>query len=217
MKDEPINDHENTDRRASTDRRKHPGADATPGARNGGVLGRAADKIVNGEGVFTLIRAGLTSQLSSWTDMAASFVFYAWVFFPLGRDPLRSFLATAIGLILGGIVNSVVNYKFTFRSEHCAVKAVAVKFFLIWAGSFLLNLGGTTGLDHVLQHWETILRIDWIKPDGIFAFARLSVSLVVSIFWNFLLQKNFVYRSTRFDPYAIRFVDWLTLRRNRRP
>lgn len=211
MNDESINDHEDTDRR------ERSGANAAPGARNGGVLGRAADKIVHGEGVFTLIRAGLTSQLSSWTDMAASFVFYAWVFFPLGRDPLRSFLATAIGLILGGIVNSVVNYKFTFRSEHCAVKAVAVKFFLIWAGSFLLNLGGTTGLDHVLQHWETILRIDWIKPDGIFAFARLSVSLVVSIFWNFLLQKNFVYRSTRFDPYAIRFVDWLTLRRNRRP
>ncbi len=189
-----------------------PSHDRDAGRKNG-VLGRATDKLVHGEGVFTLIRAGLTSQLSSWTDMAASFVCYAWIFFPLGRDPLRSFLATAIGLVLGGIVNSVVNYKFTFRSEHCAVKAVAVKFFLIWAGSFLLNLGGTTGLDHVLQHSEAILRVGWIKPDGIFAFARLSVSLVVSIFWNFLLQKNFVYRSTRFDPYAIRFVDWLTLRR----
>ncbi|MDE6127383.1 MAG: GtrA family protein [Muribaculaceae bacterium] len=185
-------------------------------AKSGSVLGRAADKLVNGQGVFTLIRAGLTSQLSSWTDMAASFIFYAWVFFPLGRDPLRSFLATAIGLVLGGIVNSVVNYKFTFRSEHCAIKAVAVKFFLIWAGSFLLNLGGTTGLDHVLQKTEAILRVGWIKPDGIFAFARLSVSLVVSIFWNFLLQKNFVYRSTSFDPYAIRFVDWITLRGRRR-
>lgn len=181
-----------------------------------GVLGKAADKLVHGEGIFTLIRATLTSQLSSWTDMAASFVCYAWIFFPLGRDPLRSFLATAIGLILGGIVNSVVNYKFTFRSEHCSVKAVAVKFFLIWAGSFLLNLGGTTFLDHVLQGWDAILRVGWIKPDGIFAFARLSVSLVVSVFWNFLLQKNFVYCQTRFDPYAIRFVDWVTLRKRRR-
>lgn len=180
-----------------------------------GVVGRAADKLVNGEGIFTLIRATLTSQLSSWTDMAASFVCYAWIFFPLGLDPLRSFLATAIGLVLGGIVNSVVNYKFTFRSEHCAVKAVAVKFFLIWAGSFLLNLGGTTCLDHALQRWDFLQRYGWIKPDGIFAFARLSVSLVVSIFWNFLLQKNFVYRPTTFDPYAIRFVDWLIPRRRR--
>ncbi len=186
-----------------------------PGTRHG-ALGKAADKLVHGEGIFTLIRATLTSQLSSWTDMAASFVCYAWIFFPLGRDPLRSFLATAIGLILGGIVNSVVNYKFTFRSEHCAVKAVAVKFFLIWAGSFLLNLGGTTFLDHLLQGWDAVLRVGWIKPDGIFAFARLSVSLVVSVFWNFLLQKNFVYRPTKFDPYAIRFVDWVTLRKRRR-
>ena len=33
------------------------------------------------------------------------------------------------------------------------------------------------------------------------------MSLIVSIFWNFLMQKNFVYRRNDIDPYAIRFVD----------
>ncbi len=207
--------NDNTNETTVTDSRTSSGEPESERPVKNGALGRAADKLVNGGGIFTLVRATLTSQLSSWTDMAASFVCYAWIFFPLGLDPLRSFLSTAIGLVLGGIVNSVVNYKFTFRSEHCAVKAVAVKFFLIWAGSFLLNLGGTTGLDLVLQRWDTLLRVGWIKPDGIFAFARLSVSLIVSVFWNFLLQKNFVYRRTSFDPYAIRFVDRVLLRRRR--
>jgi len=45
------------------------------------------------------------------------------------------------------------------------------------------------------------------KPNGYYAAARLSVSLIVSIFWNFLMHKNFVYRHNRIDPYAIRFVD----------
>lgn len=115
--------------------------------------------------------------------------------------------------MIGGIVNCCINYRFTFRAEHCAVKAVAVKYFLIWGGSFVLNLGGTTLLDHLLQSITWLQSIGF-KPDGIFAAARLSVSLIVSLAWNFLLQKNFVYVPTRFDPYAIRFVDRITFHRH---
>ena len=43
-----------------------------------------------------------------------------------------------------------------------------------------------------------------IRPDGVFAFSRLSVSLVVSLAWNFLMQKYFVYRSVAFDGYVER-------------
>ena len=78
--------------------------------------------------------------------MGVCFVFYAWVFLPLGSDPMRSFLATAIGLVVGGVVNCCINYKFTFRAEHCAVKAVAIKYLLIWGGSFILNLVCTTDM-----------------------------------------------------------------------
>ena len=127
---------------------------------------------------------------------------------------MRSFLATAIGLVVGGVVNCCINYKFTFRAEHCSVKAVAIKYLLIWGGSFVLNLAGTTGLTHLLQHIPQLASIG-IKPDGIFAFSRLSVSLAVSLAWNFLLQKNFVYVPTRFDPMAIRIVDALTLHNRR--
>ena len=38
----------------------------------------------------------------------------------------------------------------------------------------------------------------------------MSVSLVVSLAWNFLLQKNFVYIPSKFDKYAISIVDMLT-------
>ena len=53
----------------------------------------------------------------------------------------------------------------------------------------------------------TFLQDLGFKPNGYYAAARLSVSLIVSIFWNFLMQKNFVYRHTGFDPHAIRFVN----------
>jgi putative flippase GtrA len=141
--------------------------------------------------------------------MGVCFVFYAWVFIGMGKDPLRSFLATAIGLVVGGIVNCCINYKFTFQAKDCSVKAVVVKYILIWGGSFFLNLMGTTAFDHLLQQWDWLYTIG-MRSDGIFAFARVSVSLVVSLAWNFVLQKNFVYKPTKFDRYAICLVDFIT-------
>lgn len=181
------------------------------------VSAKAADKFMHGKGIFTFLRSTLSSQLASWTDMGVAFAFYAWVFMAMGTSPLRTFLSTAIGLIVGGVVNCIINYKFTFQTAgDCPVKAVAVKYLLIWSGSFVLNLGGTTLFEQGLQRLEFIMHTDWIRPDGVFAAARLSVSLIVSLAWNFMMQKNFVYRPTRFDPYAVRFVNSLSLRRHSR-
>ena len=172
------------------------------------------DKFLHGGGlVSTFLRSSVSSQVASWIDLGTSMLLYSFVFVAL--DPFyRSNLSVAIGAIAGGIVNCCINYKFTFRAEHCSVKAVAIKYLLIWGGSFVLNLAGTTGLTHLLQHIPQLASIG-IKPDGIFAFSRLSVSLAVSLAWNFLLQKNFVYVPTRFDSMAIRIVDALTLHNRR--
>lgn len=198
----------------STNHDKTTGQSA--GTENRSLTRRVADKFLTGKGIFTFLRSSVSSQIASWVDMGVCFVFYAWVFMPLGKDPMRSFLATAIGLVVGGVLNCCINYKFTFRAEHCSVKAVAVKYFLIWGGSFILNLGGTTALDHLLQHAGWLEQIGF-KADGIFVFARLAVSLIVSLAWNFLLQKNFVYVYTRFDPFAIKFVNAINPYRRKQP
>ena len=188
---------------------QHNDTQADSKSAHASTMRRAADKFMHGKGIFTFLRSSVSSQIASWTDLGVCFVFYAWVFIGMGKDPLRSFLATAIGLVIGGVVNCCINYKFTFRAENCSVKAVAIKYLLIWGGSFVLNLAGTTAFNHMLQHWEWLHNIGF-RPDGIFAFARLSVSLVVSLAWNFLLQKNFVYIPSKFDKYAISIVDMLT-------
>lgn len=215
---QPTTQHTNT-----TERTEPRAADSTPeqGTQTGGAAGgngsmshRLADKFMHGKGIFTFLRSSVSSQIASWTDMGIAFVFFAWVLRPLGGDPLRQFFATAIGLVVGGVVNCCINYKFTFRAENCPVKAVAVKYLLIWGGSFVLNLTGTTVLTHMLQSIDYLHSIG-IKDDGIFAFSRLTVSLAVSLAWNFLLQKNFVYVPTKFDPYAIRAVDFVTFHNSR--
>lgn len=163
--------------------------------------------LLHGRGLFTtFLRSTVSSQISSWTDMAVRMVFFAFVFRTL--DPFyRSNLSVAIGALCGGIVNCCINYRFTFRASGQSVRAVSVKYLMVWTGSLLLNMYGTTFAAMGLSQWKFLHDIGF-RPDGIFAAATLMVSLVVSLGWNFLLQRNFVYRPTSFDKYAIGFVDF---------
>ncbi|MBD5351058.1 MAG: hypothetical protein HDR89_09285 [Bacteroides sp.] len=153
--------------------------------------------------IYSLMRAGLVSQAASWIDLFTGFALFAWA----GFDPG---VAAAMGAVVGGIINCYVNFHFTFHCHDISWKAIIVKYVMVWIGSMLLNSFGTSGLYFMLQKWQWLETIGF-KPDGYYAAARLAVSAIVSLFWNLLLQARFVYRPTRFDPTAIRFVDMLTL------
>lgn len=128
---------------------------------------------------------------------------YAFIFQALGED-MRAWLSTAIGATLGGIINCIINYKFTFHASGQSVKAVMVKYALVWLGSLLLNSYGTTYLTRLLIAWPLLAH--WgLNADAIYGASKLLVSLLVSWFWNFLLQRKFVYRPCpKFDRLAIR-------------
>lgn len=173
---------------------------------NKSFIKRAGDKLLNSGGWFTFIRSSISSQIASWTDMLTSFLLFAFVFSSLDMF-YRSNLSVACGAVVGGIINCCINYKFTFHASGQSVKAVAVKYFIIWIGSLLLNMYGTTGLQILLSKWTWLVDIGF-RPDGIFAAARLFVSLVVSLAWNFLMQRSFVYRPNGIDRYAIAFINF---------
>lgn len=153
--------------------------------------------------VPTFLRSAVSSQASGWVDFAVGFVMFYWVF-----NQHLSWLATGIGVVAGGIVNCVICYKFTFRAENCPWSAVVVKYALVWIGNLILNSGGTELLYILLKKWNILEELGF-KAAGYYSFARIVMSLLVSWFWNFILQRNFVYRPSKFDPYAVRFMDSL--------
>lgn len=158
------------------------------------------NKLLNSNAlIFTFLRSAVSSQTAAWLDLVTGFVLFHWA----GLSP---WLSTAIGAFLGGVVNCVLNYKFTFRADGCPWKAVILKYIMVWVGSMLLNSFGTEAAYYLLNKW-TWLETLGFKPAGNYAAARLGVSLIVSWCWNFVLQRTFVYRHTSFDPKAIRFVD----------
>lgn len=157
------------------------------------------DKVMHSDSLaFTFMRSAISSQAASWVDLGTGFVLFAFV----GLTP---WLSTATGALAGGVINCIINYRFTFHAQGCPWVAVAVKYGMVWLGSLLLNSFGTQIVYYALKSWEWLESLGF-KPDGYYAAARLGVSLAVSWFWNFVLQRYFVYRPNRFDAYAVRCV-----------
>lgn len=164
-------------------------------------LNNIREKILHNDGFFyTLLRSSVSSQLCGWIDTLTAFLVFSLLH-------LSAFVSTAIGAFVGGIFNCIINYKFTFHAVGVAWKVALVKFLFVWMGSLLLNSFGTQIVYSWVHDWEWLQRVG-IAKDGIFLATRLFIALMVSLCWNFLLQRNFVFKTTRIDPYIDRALHW---------
>ena len=77
----------------------------------------------------------------------------------------------------------------------------------------LLNSYGTQVIYSLLSRWVWLQDIG-VSPDGFFAAARLFTSLIVSWFWNFALQRYFVYRSIWLDRHIIRAMEAVGIKKS---
>ena len=64
------------------------------------------------QSLLVFLRAQLSAQFATLADFVLTFVCFRW----LG---LYYLLATSLGSIAGGIINCVINYKWTFATKDC--------------------------------------------------------------------------------------------------
>ena len=158
------------------------------------------NKLLNSNSLFyTYLRSIVSSQCAGWTDMLIGFLLFSWF-------DLTPFVATMIGALCGGIVNCIINYRFTFHAQGVDWRAVIVKYAIVWAGSMFLNAYGTQVIYSLISDWDWLQEIGF-KPDGYYAAARVFTSLVVSWFWNFVMQRYFVYRSLWIDRQIVHLME----------
>lgn len=93
--------------------------------------------------------------------------------------------ATMLGAFFGGVTNCIINYKYVFEDEHQKKVFVAFKYFLVWVGSILLNSYGTYALTE-LSHFN-------------FLYPKIIISCIVAVFWNYQLQRYFVYKNCHLE------------------
>lgn len=154
-------------------------------------LKRAIKTFSEKGGIFMFIRAQFSSQIASLTDFLVTIIL-AKVF------GIYYVYATFTGSVCGGIVNCIVNYKWTFHSKECKKRYILSKYLLVWIGSILLNTWGTYFMT------ETVTQNIWVREtlkhyiDDLFVFSKIVVSLLVGFLWNYNLQRIFVYRNCNF-------------------
>ncbi len=124
------------------------------------------------------------AQASAFIATAADFTITALLFQSFGVYYVYS---TFIGAISGGVTNCVINHKWTFRGNNSSKLSVALRYLLVWCGSIVLNTWGTAVGVRLVSEWENS-GLDTLMV------VKAVVAVFVAVFWNFLMQKYFVYR-----------------------
>lgn len=161
--------------------------------------------IYNKSDKFLFFRSIIASQISSWVDLGLGFILFAFLDF-------RPWISSAIGAIIGGFINCYINYRFTFRVNDLPFKTVIIKYLFVWTGSIFLNSYGT----EITYNWlylHGLLDQFNFRPDGYYALSRLTISILVSILWNFPLLKIFVYRKSSADIILLNFYKKINILR----
>ena len=89
-------------------------------------------------------------------------------------------LASVLGTVAGGIVNFLMNRSWVFKAGEKKIYYQAVKYLLVWTGNLLLVTGGVFLLTH---YGEVEYKI-----------SKIITSLFVGFFYNYILQKRFVFK-----------------------
>jgi len=121
----------------------------------------------------TFLKAQFTSVAASGMD----YLVYALLFYGLGVWYLT---ASITGLITGGIVSFMMGRNWVFKNGRRPTRIQALLYIVVWNGSLLLNTAGV-----------------YLVTEGLHAdptFSKILVSVTVGVSYNYLLQKNLVFK-----------------------
>ena len=122
----------------------------------------------------------LKAQLAAITGSAVDFLIYALMVQLTGNSPAMVSLATAEGAVSGGVINFLIARKWVFNEGQHKARVQIARYILVWAGSILLNSLGM----YLLTYFTTLN----------YMVARILVSVLVGVSYNYFLQKRFVFK-----------------------
>lgn len=135
------------------------------------------------------MRAQLSAQIATVTDFLLSILLNQF----LG---MYYVYATLIGSITGGLVNCIINYKWTFRTDDCSPANVLFKYILVWIGSIGLNLWGTYLLTEFLLMQSGFIQLN---SSTAFILSKVIAAVMVAVLWNYNLHRTFVFKNAHIN------------------
>ncbi len=99
-------------------------------------------------------------------------------------------ISTALGSLAGAITNFLLGRYYVFQSTERKIQQQAFRYAIVSLGSLILNTGGVWLLTEFIHQQ---LRHDEVH-DHDYIVAKVIVAVLVAVFYNFILQKNYVYK-----------------------
>lgn len=122
----------------------------------------------------------LKAQAASLIASAADYIITVSLVQLTGATPSLVSLASVEGAACGGIINFIINRSFVFSEGRNRPRVQIMRYILVWTGSVLLNASGM----YLVTYFTSIdVKI-----------SKILVSLLVGIFYNYFLQKRFVFK-----------------------
>ena len=123
--------------------------------------------------MFTFLKAQTASLVASGVDflMTILAVELAGLWYVTGA---------VIGTVSGGLTHFSLGRTWVFKASDKTIPTQFFKYFVVWNGSLLLNASGV----FVVTHYGGINYI----------FSKVMVSLCVGFFYNYIIQKRYVFR-----------------------
>ncbi len=121
----------------------------------------------------TFIKAQAASLTATVVDFAVTIILKEWF-------QCWYLLASVLGTLSGGIVNFTMNRRWVFSARDKKIHFQAIKYLLVWVGNLVLVSAGV----FILTNY------------GGFSYlvSKITVSLLVGILYNYVLQKRFVFK-----------------------
>ena len=95
--------------------------------------------------------------------------------------------STALGAVVGGSVNCLINYRWTFPNAKRKKRSIAWRYLQVWIGSAVLNSFGTDYAVRLCHPWaEDSVMVVMV--------CKALVAVSVAICWNYTMQKYYVFR-----------------------
>lgn len=118
-------------------------------------------------------KAQASSLIATVTD-------FALTIFLVEVVQLLAIVAAAIGTITGGVVNFFLGRNWVFKAGTSPIPKQAFRYLLVWIGNFFLNIAG-------MAFMVNFMHANYI-------FSKILISLLVGVFYNYLLQGKYVFK-----------------------
>ena len=121
--------------------------------------------------MFTFVKSNVASITASLVDYLVTIIAVQLCGFPI-------LLAGITGTVSGGIINFQMGRHWVFQKKQSKRREQVKRYFVVWSGNLILNATGFYVLAMYVVHY---------------IIAKLLISILVAVFYNYPLQKNYVF------------------------